>query len=99
MLNCEAGYFESVGDTMPMEVGPLFWATVRDAAVVTGGRESAAIDTVAMPVAAVPDGSVTLYVNVDDVPKRPLVGLKIRVVSWATLRVRPIDTGVTPSDR
>ena len=84
---------------MPMEVGPLFWATVRDAVVVTGGSESGAIDSVAMPVAAVPDGSVTLYVNVDDVPKRPVVGLKIRVVNWATLRVRPIVTGVTPSDR
>ena len=84
---------------MPMDVGPPFCGTVSDADVVTGGNESGAIDSVAMPVAAVPDGSVTLYVNVDDVPKRPLVGLKIRVVSWATLRVRPIDTGVTPSDR
>jgi hypothetical protein len=45
---------------MPIAVGPLFPATVREADVVTGGSESAAIDSVAVPVAVGPEGSVTL---------------------------------------
>ena len=60
MDSCDAEYFGSVGATMPMDVGPPFCGTVSDADVVTGGNESGAIASVALPVAVVPDGSVTL---------------------------------------
>jgi len=56
----DAEYFGSVGATMPMDVGPPFCGTVSDAAVVSKDSESGEIDSVAIPVAVFPDGSVTL---------------------------------------
>ena len=79
---------------MPIVAGPVFSATLKEADVVVGGSESGAsesgaIDRFAAPGAVFPDGSVTLYVNVDVVPKRPGVGINSRLVSCATVSVLP----------
>ena len=74
---------------MPIVAGPVFSATLKEADVVLGGSESGAIDRFAAPGAVLPDGSVTLYVNVDVVPKTPGVGINSRLVSCATVSVLP----------
>src|SRR5207248_3139243 len=89
-VSCDAAKLGSVGATISIIVGALLPATVRDTGVVVGGFVSGPIDKVAVPFVLRPDGSVTVYVNVELVPKAPAVGLNMSPVNWATVRVLPL---------
>jgi hypothetical protein len=60
---------------------------------------SGPIVRVALPVALVPEGSATEYVNLEEVPNSPFVGRKSSEVSCVTVNISPTYTLLTPSDK
>ena len=90
-----SGKLASIARGIAIDVAVEF--SVKAAGVVTNGVLLGPITRVAVADAVLLAGSDTVKANVELVPKLSSVGLNLRPVSCATVRVSPSTTAVTPS--